>query len=326
MSNAPSNGYTPPDDTDYLSLPFTPHQRESQENGALGDFFSNDFPDFGDSCAGIQAVSPLRAHPPQVTLPRQVNSLSRRRLVNRQRQCRGSTSKPGTTSRRPRRTTTHFHSPTQSNSNPAITLPIAPQLSLGPDPTDALFTASFPAGSSSAPQILPPTASFNAPQQPNIHPAVAPPSTFDRPDGSSALFSHASVPLPCPAGSSRAVFDNGAQASHPSIQNFSIPTTSGLAPAPTSSSSLTWVEPVVAPVVPGWSTGIHNPIVNPWSADMTPSPYRAEAAAASATARVAPASTRAEPRQPPVSRCRAASVRNHSFASIRPSSGSGRIL
>lgn len=311
MTNVPNNSYSPPDDTDHLSPPFTPHQRESQGNSAF-DLFSNDFPDFGDSCAGTHAVSPLRTHPPQVTLPRQVNSLSRRRVVNH----RGSTSKPGTTSRVPRRTTTHFHSPPQSNSNPAITLPITPQLNLGPDPTDALFTASLPAGSSSAPQVLPPTASFNAHQQHNIHPAVAPQSTFDRPDGSYALFSRASVPLPGPASSSSAVFDSGAQTS----QIFSIPTTSGLAPTPTSSSSLTWLDPLVAPVVPGWSsTSIPNPIANPWGADVIPTCYRAEAATATATAAAAapatPSSTRAEPRQAPVSRC-SCCKRVHPFVRI----------
>ncbi|KAF8469412.1 hypothetical protein DFH94DRAFT_773739 [Russula ochroleuca] len=298
MNSVPTNNYTFPDDTNHPSLPPTPRQLETQDNEAptfLNDLLSNYPPDFGDF--NVNTGTPRV--PSHGTLPRHVDPLFRRRLVNirRRRHARPGTIPQGSPSQ------ATFGAPPQAN----ILATVAPQLTS--DPFDGAYTHPSPsvsAGLSSPmfdsgvprcrgvliPQVPPQSANFNGFPQPAARPAVASQPTID-------VFGRTSDPITDPSasrpsGSSSA----GTQLSLSGIQN--IPMTSGLVPAMVpalaSSSSLTQttsVSPTPESLVrsQGWNS----------SAASMGSVAFAGAGATTTTATTT--SMRAEPRRVPVFHC-----------------------
>jgi hypothetical protein len=297
MNSFPTNNFTSPDHMNHPPLPFTPRQLGSLDEEAptfINDLFSNDLPDFGGFNVDTRVVPNPRV-PPRSTLPRHVKPLVHRRLTNIHRYRHGRT---GAILRRSPSQSVGFNAPPQAN----ILATVAPQLSI--DPFDGACTrnthpsASLSAGPSSTmynrdvprchvgsdmlvPQATP---QLNTLPQSNIHAALAPQLAADVFNNSSHAITHPSASRP--SGSSSAAFENRdyEQLSFPGIQNVPIPMTSGPVPSGlASSSSLTWM----APIIP-----TSNPGIRPWDADT-----------ASTGPATVPAPPRAEPPQVPVSRC-----------------------
>ena len=144
MNSIPTNNHIAPDNTYQASLPFTPHQLETQDREAptfINDLFSNNL-DFGEFNVDTSVVPRVPSHG---TVPRHVNPVVRRRRLNniRRRVLQGSISRVSSSQ------TTGFDALPQTN-----VLAAAPQLRLTFDPLDGAYidpSTSLFAGPNSTP-------------------------------------------------------------------------------------------------------------------------------------------------------------------------------
>src|SRR6266478_2357455 len=199
MNSFPTNNYTSYDDTNHPSLPFTHRQLDSQDIQAptfINDLSLNDLFDLGDSNVDTRVV-PTPQVLPHGTLPRHVNPLFRRRLINVQRKRH---IRPGSIPKGFPSQSTGFNASPQANIprchvRPGMLVPQAP------------------------PQL-------NAPPQSNTHVDLAPQLTID---STSDPTTHPLASFPF--GSSSAAFESGGQLSFSGFQNMPTPMTSGLVPS-----------------------------------------------------------------------------------------------
>lgn len=299
MDSFPTNNFTFPDHTNHQSLPLTPHQSGSLDEEAptfINDLFSNDLLDFGDFNVDTR-VAPTPRVPPRGTLPRHVKPLVHRRLINIRRSRHGL---PGAIPKRSPSQSAGFNAPPQANVHAtaapqlpvdlfdgAYTLNTRPSASLSAGPSSTTFDSGVPQ-CHVANMLVPRATQLNTLPQSSTHAALAPQPTVDVFDNTSHAIAHPSASYP--SGSGPAAFENGEQQlSFSGIQNTPIPMTSGPVPSGlASSSSLTWMTPIIPP---------SNPVIRPWDAGT------ASMGPATIPALTSTTPARTEPSQVPVSRC-----------------------
>lgn len=298
MDSFPANNLTFPDHTNHQSLPLTPRQLGSPDEDEtptfMNDLFSNDPLDFGEFNV-VTRVAPTPRVLPRGGLPRHAKPLVHRRLINIRRSRHGL---PGAMPKRSPSRSVGFNAPPQRHATVTPQLPVDlfdgacthnthPSASLSACPSSTTFDSDVPQ-CHVADMLVPQATQLNTLPQSCTHAALAPQLTADVFNNTSHPVTHPSASYPSGPGS--AAFENEEQQlSFSGIQNIPIPMTSGPLPSGlASSSSLTWMTPIIAP---------SNPVIRPWDAGT------ASMGPVNIPALTSTTPARAEPSQVPVSRC-----------------------